>query len=69
MRVPATLHQHVEWFEDPSRYPVRWDLVFSSRTLLALVASFAGVGILYIAQRVLRDKHWPRLPFVYCLNP
>ena len=64
MRVPATLHQHVEWFEDPSRYPVRWDLVFSSRTLLALVASFAGVGILYVAQRVLRDKHWPRLPFL-----
>jgi len=64
IRVPSTLHQHVAWFEDPSRYPVRWDLVFSSRTLLTLVASIAGVGILYLAQRALRDEHWPRLPFL-----
>jgi len=62
--VPSALHQHVAWFEDPSRYPVRWDLVFSSRTLLALVASFAGLAILYGAQKALRDEHWPRLPFL-----
>jgi len=64
IRVPTTLHQHVAWFEDPSRYPVRWDLVFSSRTVLALVASAAGVGVLYLAQKALRDAHWPRLPFL-----
>jgi hypothetical protein len=64
MTVLGDIHDHVEWFEDPARYPVDWNLVFSWRTLLAVVAALAAVGILYLAQRLLGDPHWPRLPFL-----
>ena len=59
-----TIHEHVEWFEDAARYPVQWGLVFSSRTLLAVAAAAVAAGLLYVAQRRLHDRHWPRLPFL-----
>jgi uncharacterized membrane protein YphA (DoxX/SURF4 family) len=62
--VLSRFREHVEWFEDPSRYPIQWDLVFSWRTVLAVIASVAAVAVLYIGQRLVRDKHWPRLPFL-----
>ncbi|MDQ6692556.1 MAG: hypothetical protein M3Z13_07295 [Candidatus Dormibacteraeota bacterium] len=55
---------HVAWFEAPSRYPVRWDLVLSTRTLLALVLSAAAVGALFLLQRLVGDSHWPRIWFL-----
>ena len=64
MKIPSGIHEHVEWFEDPARYPVDWNLVFSWRTLLAVIAALAAVGVLYLAQRLIRDPHWPRLPFL-----
>lgn len=64
MRIAAGLHEHVDWFEDPARYPVQWGLVLSWRTSIALVVALAAVGALYVAQRLLRDPHWPRLPFL-----
>ena len=64
MTVLSGIREHVEWFEDPARYPVDWNLVFSWRTLLAIIAALVSVGALYLAQRLLRDPHWPRLPFL-----
>jgi uncharacterized membrane protein YphA (DoxX/SURF4 family) len=64
VRILAAVPGHVEWFEDPSRYPVDWSLVFSVRTLLAVAAGLAAIAILAVAQRLLRDPHWPRLPFL-----
>jgi uncharacterized membrane protein YphA (DoxX/SURF4 family) len=55
---------HVDWFEDPGRYPVQWDLVFSLRTLFAVIGTLAAVGMLYLVQRLVRDPQWPRLPFL-----
>ena len=60
----AAVHAHVEWFEDPGRYPVQWDLVFSGRTLIAIVAAMVALGGFYVAQRLLGDSRWPRLPFL-----
>ena len=64
MTALSNFPEHVEWFEDPSRYPVQWNLVFSLRSLLALIASVAAVAVLYFVQRLVRDNHWPRLPFI-----
>jgi uncharacterized membrane protein YphA (DoxX/SURF4 family) len=64
MQVLATIREHVEWFKDPARYPIDWNLVVSWRTLLAAVAAVVAVGALYLAQRLLGDPHWPRLPFL-----
>jgi len=60
----TTVREHVEWFVDPSRYPVQWDLVLSWRTLLTVIASAVALGALYFAQRLLGDRHWPRLTFL-----
>jgi uncharacterized membrane protein YphA (DoxX/SURF4 family) len=62
--VPSNIREHVEWFEDPARYPVDWSLAYSSRTLLAVVAALVAVGVFYVAQRLTHDPHWPRLPFL-----
>jgi uncharacterized membrane protein YphA (DoxX/SURF4 family) len=64
MQILATIREHVEWFKDPARYPIDWNLVFSWRTLLTIVAAVVAVGALYLAQRLLGDPHWPRLPFL-----
>ena len=64
MTVLTTFHEHVEWFEDPSRYPIQWNLVFSWRTLLAVIASAVAVAAVYLGQRLVRDQNWPRLPFL-----
>jgi hypothetical protein len=55
---------HVDWFEDSARYPIQWDLVFSVRTLYAVVGTVVAMGLLYLAQRFLRDPNWPRLRFL-----
>ena len=62
--VATKVYEHVDWFEDPARFPVQWNLAFSWRTLLAVVASLIAMAGLYLAQRLLRDPHWPRLPFL-----
>jgi uncharacterized membrane protein YphA (DoxX/SURF4 family) len=59
----TALRQHVEWFEDPSRYPIQWDLVLSWRTLFTIIATALALAAFYFAQRMLGDRHWPRLPF------
>ena len=64
MSVLSALRQHVEWFEDPSRYPIQWALVFSWRTLLAVIGTALALAALYLAQHALGDRHWPRLPFL-----
>src|SRR3977135_3378515 len=63
MTMPTAIPEHVDWFVDPARYPIQWNLVFSLRTLLAVVAALLAVAGLYAAQRLLRDPRWPRLPF------
>ncbi len=60
---PGAAEAHVKWFVDPAGYPMRADLVFSSRTALALGAVAAALALLYVGQRLVGDGHWPRLPF------
>jgi hypothetical protein len=60
----AGFHEHVDWFEEPARYPVQWSLVISWRTSIALVVALVAVGALYAAHRLLHHPHWPRLPFL-----
>lgn len=55
---------HVAWFEDPSRHPVRWDLAWSGRTLLAVGVAALAAAVLALLQRSLRDPHWPRIVFL-----
>ena len=51
---------HVDWFVDPRLYPVRYDLVLSARTLIALAGAVAALLALAGLQRALGDAHWPR---------
>lgn len=55
---------HVAWFEDSTRHAVRWDLVVSGRTLLAVLVAALAVVVLYLLQRVVGDSHWPRIRFL-----
>lgn len=55
---------HVKWFVDPSKYPLRLDLVLSSRTALLVGVAAAALLLLYLLQRVVRDPHWPRWEFL-----
>ena len=64
MTVLTTVREHVEWFVDPSRYPVQWNLVLSWRTLLTVMASALTLGALNFALRLFGDRHWPRLTFL-----
>jgi hypothetical protein len=60
----GTAEAHVKWFEDPSRYPLRADLILSWRTLVLLAAAAAAVLGLWLLQRLLGDPHWPDAPFL-----
>jgi hypothetical protein len=60
---PALASAHAKWFVDPSRHPIRFDLVLSDRTALALGAGAIAAGLLFVLQRLLRDPHWPDLDF------
>ena len=55
---------HVKWFEDPARYPLRTDLILSSRTAVVVGVSIAALALLYLAQRLVGDPHWPDLDFL-----
>ncbi len=59
----TTVFAHVTWFEDSSRYPLRLDLVLSSRTALAIAACVVAVLLLFGFQRLIGDPHWPELGF------
>ena len=56
--------RHVKWFEDPSRYPLRIDLIFSGRTLLLVAVCLAAIAALYLLQRALGSPHWPEVGFL-----
>ena len=59
--VGAAVYVHVIWFQDPSRYPIRLDLVFSLGT--GLVVGACGLALLgfLVLQRLLGDPNWPEL--------
>ena len=61
---PAAVFAHVKWFEDPALYPLRTDLIVSSRTVLLLSACVIALALLWSAQRLLGSAYWPELPFL-----
>ena len=61
---PTTAFAHVKWFEDPTLYPLRTDLILSERTAIWLGVSALALGGLYLLQRRLDDPHWPELDFL-----
>ncbi len=61
--VPSLAAAHAKWFVDTSCCPVRTDLILSGRTLVLVVASLAGLAVLYGLQRLL-GPHWPEAPFL-----
>ncbi|HEV2126508.1 MAG TPA: hypothetical protein VGW38_27435, partial [Chloroflexota bacterium] len=62
--VPRTALAHEKWFTPEGFHVPDWSLVFSERTALALGIGLGGVGLFGIAQRILGDPDWPRLPFL-----
>ncbi len=61
---PTRVAAHVKWFVDPKslgRPRVDWSLVLSGRTAIMLVVAAAALVLLYLAQRVVGDPHWPAL--------
>lgn len=54
---------HVTWFEEQSRYPLRLDLILSSRTALLLAACTVALLVALGVQRLLGNPHWPELGF------
>lgn len=64
MPASGAVELHVAWFENPSSHAVRWDLVISGRTLLALVVAAVAVAGFYLLQRLVGDSHWPRIWFL-----
>jgi hypothetical protein len=62
--VPAAVLAHVKWFEDPAQYPLRADLIVSSRTVLLLCGCVIALALLWSAQRLLGSAYWPELPFL-----
>ena len=61
---PTVAQAHVKWFEDPSHYPLRTDLILSWRTAAAIGVSLAALALLYLLQRALGSPHWPDLQFL-----
>jgi hypothetical protein len=61
---PMPVGAHVKWFEDPTRYPLRTDLIASERTLLLVVAAAVVLCLLFVLQRAIGDPHWPRFGFL-----
>ena len=42
----AGIAAHVKWFEDPSRYPLRADLILSGRTAMVVGVAVIALGLL-----------------------
>jgi len=61
---PRPAWAHVKYFEDASRYPLRTDLIFGSRTALWIGVSVTGLLALYLAQRWLGTSRWPEVGFL-----
>ncbi|MGI8508710.1 MAG: hypothetical protein ACR2MQ_05245 [Gemmatimonadaceae bacterium] len=59
--MPIAVEAHVKWFEDPSKYPLRTDLIVSSRTTLLVAVCVGAILVLAFLQRVLGDPYWPEL--------
>lgn len=64
MAVAMPALAHVKWFEDPGPYPLRTDLVWSDRTVVAAAVALGAVVALYLLGRLLGDPHWPRVTFL-----
>jgi hypothetical protein len=61
---PTVALAHVKWFEDPSPYPLRADLILSGRTAVFLAASALAITGMYLLQRLLGSPHWPEIGFL-----
>ena len=59
---PATVYAHEKWFTDPRFHPSAPPLVLSERTAIALGVGAVAVLLLGLAQRLIGDPLWPRLP-------
>jgi uncharacterized membrane protein YphA (DoxX/SURF4 family) len=57
--VPGRALAHVKWFEDPTQYPLRTDLILSDRTLLWLATSALALLGLFLARRLVGAREWP----------
>jgi len=60
---PLATLAHVKWFEDPSRYPLQIGLLPSERTAIFIAACVLSLAVLYLAQRIAGDPHWPNFSF------
>ncbi len=59
--IATAVFAHVTWFENAFRYPVRFDLIVSSRTAVTLAACLIALLVLFALQRLLGDPNWPEL--------
>jgi uncharacterized membrane protein YphA (DoxX/SURF4 family) len=69
MMLPAVAHAHEKWFVDESQYPLRWELLFSLPTLVALLAATLALGALILLKRIVRDPLFPNPVWLRAINP
>lgn len=69
MVAPPVALAHEKWFVDASRYPVRWDLLFSWPVAIALGVAGLALGGLVLLSRLVRDPYWPNPVWLRPVNP
>jgi uncharacterized membrane protein YphA (DoxX/SURF4 family) len=67
--LPGAARAHEKWFVDESQYPLRWELLFSFPTLVALLAAAAALGALILLKRIVRDPLFPNPVWLRAINP
>jgi uncharacterized membrane protein YphA (DoxX/SURF4 family) len=60
---PRRALAHEKWFTPAEFHAPDWSLVLSERTALALGVGVVVVAAFGVAQRLIGDPDWPRLPF------
>jgi uncharacterized membrane protein YphA (DoxX/SURF4 family) len=67
---PAQVLAHEKWFTDSSAHPLRMERLWSAPTLLAIAASIAVIGGLWVLRALVGgDNLWPRIGFLRRFDP
>jgi uncharacterized membrane protein YphA (DoxX/SURF4 family) len=66
---PVGASAHEKWFVDAQPYPVRWELLFSLPTVVAVAVSALMIGALVLLRRIVRDPYFPNPQWLRPVNP
>lgn len=65
---PQVAGAHEKWFVDGSKYPIRWELLFSWPVLAALAVGAGALVALWALRRVVSDPFWPNPDWLKPIN-